>query len=129
MAYFAKIVDGKVVKVMVADSDYFNKFVDDSPGDWIETFLDGGSRKIYAGIGMNYSSVGDKFYAPQPYDSWVKDVSTASWVPPTADPGYSSSVPERKWNETNKRWEGHTALFANFSEATKYWDGSAWKDI
>ena len=37
MAHYAKVVDGKVVKVIVADTEFFNTFVDDSPGEWIET--------------------------------------------------------------------------------------------
>ena len=39
MSYYAKLDSNNVViKVMVSDSDYMNnKFVDDSPGFWIET--------------------------------------------------------------------------------------------
>ena len=33
MAYFAKVVNGTVEKVIVAEADFFNSFVDDSPGD------------------------------------------------------------------------------------------------
>jgi len=106
MAYFAKILDGKVVKVMVADSDYFSKFVDDSPGDWVETFLDGGSRKLYAGIGMNYSSIGDKFYAPQPYDSWKLD-SDYDWQAPSTKP---SDGKDYYWDEPNNKWVEHPEI-------------------
>ena len=56
MSYFAKIdSDNIVVKVMVCDSDYLkNKFVDDSPGFWIETSNTGAFRGNYAGIGYTY---------------------------------------------------------------------------
>ena len=55
MSYFAKLdSDNVVIKVMVCDSDYLNnKFVDDSPGFWIETSDTGAFRGNYAGIGLS----------------------------------------------------------------------------
>ena len=32
MSHFAKVLDGKVVQVIVAEPDFFNTFVDSSPG-------------------------------------------------------------------------------------------------
>ena len=68
MAHYAKVVDGKVVKVIVADTEFFNTFVDDSPGEWIETDYDtygnqhrlGGTplRKNYASVGFNFDKIG-----------------------------------------------------------------------
>ena len=37
MANYAKIVSGKVVTIIVAEAEFFNDFVDDSPGLWIDT--------------------------------------------------------------------------------------------
>ena len=37
MAHFAKVVDGKVTQVIVAEPEFFNTFVDSSPGEWIQT--------------------------------------------------------------------------------------------
>ena len=37
MGHYAKVVDGIVTKVIVANAEYFNEFVDDSPGEWIKT--------------------------------------------------------------------------------------------
>ena len=37
MGHYAKVVNGKVVKVIVAEASYFKNFVDDSPGKWIKT--------------------------------------------------------------------------------------------
>jgi len=37
MGHYAKVRDGKVIKVIVADASFFNHFVDDSPGTWIKT--------------------------------------------------------------------------------------------
>ena len=56
MSYYAKLdSDNIVVKVMASDSDYMNnKFVDDSPGFWIETSDTGAFRGNFAGIGYTY---------------------------------------------------------------------------
>ena len=37
MAHYAKVKQGKVVKVIVAEASFFDNFVDDSPGSWIQT--------------------------------------------------------------------------------------------
>jgi len=37
MSHFAKVLNGKVVQVIVAELEFFNSFVDSSPGTWIQT--------------------------------------------------------------------------------------------
>ena len=37
MAHYAKVLNGKVVNVIVAEISFFDNFVDDSPGTWIQT--------------------------------------------------------------------------------------------
>ena len=37
MAHYAKVRQGKVIKVIVAEASFFDTFVDDSPGKWIQT--------------------------------------------------------------------------------------------
>jgi len=37
MAHFAKVVDGLVTQVIVAEPEFFDTFVDSSPGQWIQT--------------------------------------------------------------------------------------------
>jgi len=155
MATFAKLgINGKVIAVhSISNSDCLNgsgkedetvgiQFLERLHGWplWAQTSYgtyanqhkyDGRSafRGNHAAIGYTWDEENQIFWQPQPYDSWVKDVSTASWVAPTAKPNYTEAVPEFAWNETKKRWEGHTGWFTSFSECTKYWDGSAWKDI
>ena len=51
MSYFAKVENGIVTKVIVAENSFFNTFVDDSAGSWIETSTTGHIRKNYAGVG------------------------------------------------------------------------------
>ena len=102
MSHFAKCLDGKVIQVIVADRDFFDTFVDSSPGQWIQTSYntrggihygpdgepDGGIalRGNYAGVGYTYDAVNDAFYAPQPFASWVLNKSTWLWESPVAYP-------------------------------------------
>ena len=37
MAHYAKVSNGVVINVIVAEADFFDTFVDDSPGEWIQT--------------------------------------------------------------------------------------------
>jgi hypothetical protein len=95
MSYFAKVVDGKVVSVISAESEFFETFVDTSPGQWIQTSYntygnvhygqdgkpDGGValRGNYAGIGYTYDHVNDVFIAPKPHPSSVLNTDTWTW--------------------------------------------------
>ena len=37
MAHYAKVKNGIVETVIVAEAEFFEAFVDDSPGEWIQT--------------------------------------------------------------------------------------------
>jgi len=88
MSHYAKVVDGKVTQVIVAEPEFFDTFVDSSPGQWLATSYNtqggkhatGGEpiRANYAGIGYIYDAVNDVFYAPQPYPSWT--ISAPAWL-------------------------------------------------
>ena len=78
MSHFAKVLDGKVIQVIVAEPEFFDTFVDFSPGEWIQTSYNtiGNQhpegrplRGNYAGIGYVYDAKNDVFYAPQPFSS------------------------------------------------------------
>ena len=95
MSHFAKCLDGKVVQVIVAEQDFFNTFVDGSPGTWIQTSYNTFGnhhpegrplRGNYAGIGFTYDATHDVFYAPQPDPSWTLNQTTWLWEPPVAQP-------------------------------------------
>ena len=62
MKYFAEIVDGQVVNVIVADK----KFINGIEGNWIESFPDGSQRFNPAMIGGTYDLIDDAFIAPMP---------------------------------------------------------------
>lgn len=93
MSHFAKVRDGIVVEVIVAESEFFNSFVDSSPGQWIQTsyntqagvHLNGGEplRKNFAGIGFTYDQERDAFIPPKPDGDFVLNESTCTWEPAT----------------------------------------------
>jgi len=103
MAYYAKIVNQKVVNVIKADADFFDTFVDDSPGDWIEAFSDAGgdSTKKYnfCGVGDNYDASATAFYSIKPYPSWTLNTTTYTWEAPITTPSEPSW-----WDEENNQW-------------------------
>ena len=109
MAHYAKVKDGIVIQVVVAEADYFETFVDDSPGEWVQTSYNtyGGShsgggtplRKNFAGIGFNYDGTG--FYEPQPYPSWTLNKTSYLWEAPKAQPDDNKVY---TWDEENTQW-------------------------
>lgn len=106
MGHFAKVVDGKVTQVIVAEPEFFDTFVDSSPGAWIQTSYNtlankhtqGGTplRGNYAGVGYTYDQANDVFYAPKPYASWVLNNTTWTWEAPTPMPTDGKLY---KWDE------------------------------
>ena len=92
MAHFAKIENGKVTEVIVAEQDFINNL----PGYWIQTSYNtlkgihtlGGTplRKNYAGVGYTYDTLRDAFIAPKPFPSWVLNEETCSWDAPKPRP-------------------------------------------
>jgi len=111
MAHYAKIQDNIVTQVIVAESEFFDTFVDTSPGEWIQTSYNthGGVhsqdgtplRKNYAGIGFSYDRTLDAFIPPQPYPSWVLDEETCLWNAPVAYPDDGKMY---RWNEETVNW-------------------------
>ena len=111
MSHFAKVCDGKVTQVIVAEKEFFDTFVDSSPGTWIQTSYNTHGnqhpegrplRGNYAGIGYTYDATNDVFYAPQPYPSWILNNTTWLWEAPVAMP---TDGKEYKWNESITNWE------------------------
>ena len=121
MGHFAKVSNGIVTRVIVAEADFFNNFVDDSPGQWIQTSYNtrGGVhyspntnepsedqskalRKNYAGIGYSYDATKDAFIPPQPFNSWTLNEDTCLWDSPVP---YPEDGKLYKWNEELVNWE------------------------
>jgi hypothetical protein len=121
MAHFAKVLNGKVTQVIVAEPEFFETFIDTSPGEWIQTSYNtrGGVhynpetgepsadqskslRKNYAGIGFDYNAALDAFIPPKPYNSWSLNTETGTWDAPTPMP---TDEQVYVWDEENQIWE------------------------
>jgi hypothetical protein len=111
MAHFAKVNQGIVEQVIVAELEFFETFVDTSPGEWIQTSYNtyGNEHKLggtplrgnYAGIGYTYNREHDVFYAQQPFPSWKLNETTWLWEAPVAMPTDSKIY---LWDEDTKSW-------------------------
>ena len=139
MAHFAKVLNGTVVDVIVAEPDFFNNFVDISPGECIQTSYNtrggvhtlGGTplRKNFAGVGFTYDSQRDAFIPPKPYNSWTLNETTCLWEAPTPYPTdgerYVWDEETTSWvlNETTCLWEAPTPYPTDGERY--YWDEEA----
>jgi hypothetical protein len=121
MSHYAKVNNGKVEQVIVAEAEFFNTFVDSSPGTWLQTSYNtrGGIhyepnsnnpssdqskalRKNYAGIGYTYDSQRDAFIAPKPFNSWILNEDTCQWEAPVIRPNDENQY---NWNEATLSWD------------------------
>ena len=112
MAHFAKVNQGIVEKIIVAEQDFIDNLVDNSPGEYIQTSYNtyagqhrlGGTplRKNFASVGGNYDHINDAFYEKQPYPSWTLNNTTFIWEPPVAMPDDGNMY---EWNEETQAWD------------------------
>ena len=120
MGHFAKVNNGIVEQVIVAEPEFFETFVDTSPGEWIQTSYNtrGGVhyqadsnepsadqskalRKNYAGIGFTYDNARDAFIPPKPYPSWTLNETSCLWESPVAYPTDGNMY---RWDEATTAW-------------------------
>jgi len=111
MAHYAKVSNSLVTEVIVAEAEFFDTFVDSSPGEWVQTSYNthGGVhsegntplRKNYAGVGYTYDTARDAFIPPQPYPSWVLDEDTCIYEAPTP---YPTDDLMYSWDEDTLAW-------------------------
>ena len=127
MSHYAKVENGIVTRVLVAEAEFFDTYVDDTPGEWIKTsynmrggvyynpetnqpaedqsVIDGDEarqRKNYAGKGFTYDATKDAFIPPQPYPSWKLNETTCLWDAPVAYPDDGNRY---RWNEETTSWD------------------------
>lgn len=108
MAHYAKVEDGIVTQVIVADSKEWCE--DNLGGVWIQTSYNttgnthklGGTplNKNYASVGYTWDGIG--FASPQPYPSWSLNSDTYLWEPPIAKPIDGKIY---NWDEATLSWE------------------------
>jgi len=102
MSYFAKVENNIVTKVIVAEQEFFDTFVDTSPGEWLQTSDNGTIRKNYAGVGYIYDRVRDAFIPPKPFESWILNENTCLWIAPVPYPDDDNKY---TWNEETTNWD------------------------
>ena len=112
MAHYAKVEDGVVTQVIVADSKEWCQA--NLGGTWVQTsYNTHGNQhpenrplnKNYAGIGYSWDGTG--FAAPQPYASWTKNSTTYLWEAPTPMPVDDKFY---RWDEATTAWVEIPAL-------------------
>ncbi len=107
-------------------------------GVWKQTSYNNNFRKSYAGIGMVYDPVKDKFLAAQPYASWSLDADD-NWQAPITYPTVSSEGEGENtvrylisWNDTkyqadnSKGWEATKSNDEAETPTVYDWNGTAW---
>jgi hypothetical protein len=108
MSHFAKVIDGIVNEVIVAEQDFIDSLTDAS--SWVQTSYNthGGQhpegrplRKNYAGIGYSYDPQRDAFIPPKSFDSWVLNETTCLWEAPVE---YPSDGQMYIWDEPTVSW-------------------------
>ena len=116
LSHFAKVENGVVTQVIVADQDVIDSGMFGT--GWIQTSYntsggvhygqdgqpDGGAalRKNYAGIGYSYDAGRDAFIAPQPFPSWVLNEQSCQWESPVPMPVDGKMY---RWDEAKKAWD------------------------
>lgn len=111
MAHFAKIENGIVTNVIVAEEEFIQSGIVGDPSSWIKTsyntregiHLEGKEplRKNFASIGYTYDKILDAFIPPKPYDSWVLDKYKCIWNPPFKAP---EDEHDYNWDESSLSW-------------------------
>jgi len=118
MSHFAKVVNNKVVQVIVAEQDVINSGIYGDPDFFIQTSYntrggvhydpntgkpDGGIalRGNYAGIGYIYDALNDVFYPPKPFTSWTINTNNWTWEAPIPMPTDGEMY---IWDEATKSW-------------------------
>jgi len=98
MAHFAKVENGIVTQVIVAEQDFINSGVVGSPSMWIKTSynthggeyfnnftksVEGqGLRKNFAAVGYTYDKDLDAFIPPRPSEEATLNLETCLWELP-----------------------------------------------
>jgi hypothetical protein len=115
MSHFAKVENGIVTQVIVAEQDVIDSGLFGT--GWVQTSYNtyGGQhpegrplRKNYAGVGYTYDEQRDAFIAPQPYPSWVLNEDSCVWEAPVPKPEnkikLSGAAVQFFWDEPTLSW-------------------------
>ena len=97
MDKFVKVVNNKIVNIIVAEQDFINTLSDK---DFY--IKDDGTKINNAKINGSYDATQDAFILPKPYNSWTLNNSTLQWEAPTEIPDDGKNY---SWNEETTNWE------------------------
>ena len=110
MGHFARIENGVVTQVIVAEPEFIADLAEEGNGIWVQTSYNtyGGQhpegrplRKNYAGIDYVYDQTRDAFIPPKPYPSWILNEQTCLWDAPVAMPQDGKRY---VWDEPTASW-------------------------
>ena len=96
MAHFAKVLNGQVVQIIVAEQDFIDSGALGDSSQWVEYKKDGSIRANSARMNQIYDSENDVFYDTQPYASWTLNETIWKWEPPIPKP---TDGQHYKWHE------------------------------
>lgn len=108
MSHFAKVENGIVTQVIVAEQDVIDSGL--VGFGWVQTSYNtyGGQhpenrplRKNFATVGGTYDVQRDAFIPPKPFPSWLLDENTCLWEAPVPMP---TDDKRYKWNEELQQW-------------------------
>lgn len=126
MAHYAFIKDGIVTEVIVGKDENDLDTLPDGFVDWEEYYLTKRSnldackrtsyntvhnehllegipfRGNFAGVGYIYDEINDVFYQDKPFESWILDTNTWSYIAPVAYPDDDNNY---SWNEETQSWD------------------------
>ena len=127
MSFYAKVLDGKVINIIIAEQDFIDSYVDTSPGTWLRTDMnikggiyydpitknphpeqekmiaddEGRQRKNFAQIGGTYDWKFNAFADVKLFEDWILNKTTFLWEPPTPKPidgqNWDYSPSEKVW--------------------------------
>lgn len=122
MAHYAKVENGIVTQVIVADQEFIDSGALGDPSTWIQTSYNtfggvhrsGGTplRKNYAGVGYSYMPDIDAFVPPKPFPSWVLNTETGLWDAPVPRPQNNLYV---IWDEDIRNWKETPSILPTIS--------------
>lgn len=110
MSHFAKVENGIVTQVIVAEPEFIKTLETRPLTQWVKTSYNthGGQhpegrplRKNYAGVGYTYDKTRDAFIPPKPFDSWVLNEDTCLWESPVPMPEDDKMY---VWDESIINW-------------------------
>jgi len=102
MSHFAKVLNGIVTQLIVAEPEFFDTFIDNSPGTWIQTSYNtrGGihydpttgepSQDQSKALRKNFAGIG-----------WLLDEFSCTWEAPIPTPTEGGPY---TWDEANQSW-------------------------